>query len=387
MSEGFLQTLTPRELLAIVCQYGSEVAGGNTISGNASVCDSTILGYISSAVAWIKVTTQSVVPLYTNNDGAQTDKKLHPYLAAILSERRKWAQKREQRQPLTGLMIEHMAHMVTLSSVNSHSGVGLDMRSALYDWICLGIFCGLRLGEFGQSALPAGNHAGAFDPLPTGNSNIPLAWQGTPKSFVLDDFQFFAGNLVLISHSDLYQNMAAVEFVHVRWRYDKGKFNFITKKYQRQHGTLVCPVKRAANIVLRALALRLHPRMSPVGVFLSKNSQVYTIRGHHVRDFIQESCIRAYPDPAHYLRLHIKELQAHSLRITACVALDNAGVPHETIAFRLRWNSDAVKGYLRDCYRHIGDLTAKSVAGLISLADISPVSVPCHVTTQELFDR
>jgi hypothetical protein len=170
-----------------VCQYGSEVASGNTISRNVSVCDSTILGYISSAAAWIKVNTQSAVPLYTSNDGAQTDKKLHPNLAAILSERRKWAQKREQRQPLTGLMIEHMAHMVASLGAIPHSGVGMNMWSALYDWIYLGIFCSLRLGEFGQSALPAGHNAGAFDPLPTGNPNIPLVWQGTPTSFVLDD--------------------------------------------------------------------------------------------------------------------------------------------------------------------------------------------------------
>jgi hypothetical protein len=119
-----------------------------------------------------------------------------------------------------------------------------------------------------------------------------------------------------------------------------------------------------------------------MGVFLAMNSQMYTIRGHHVRDFLQEACVRAYLNPNHYLRLHIKELQAHSLRITACVALDNAGVSHETIAFRLRWNSDAVKGYLRDCYRHIGDLTAKSVSGLISHADISPASLPGHTPVQ-----
>jgi hypothetical protein len=246
------------------------------------------------------------------------------------------------------------------------------MLSALYDWICLGIFSGLRLGEFGQSSLPAGSAAGAFDPLPSGNPNIPLIWQGTPKAFVLDDFQFFTRNLALIQHATLLDKPDEAEYVHLRWRYDKGKFNFVTKKYQRQHGTLVCPVKRAASIVFRALSLQLHPLHSPLGVFIGRNSQLYTIRGHHLRDFMQDACIKAYPDPQHYLRIHIKDLQAHSLRITACVSLENAGVPHETIAFRLRWNSDAVKGYLRDCYRHIGDLTAKSVAGLIAHADIGP---------------
>jgi hypothetical protein len=312
--------------------------------------------------------------MYTNDDGSKPDSRLHPYLGSILSERRKWAQKREQRQPLTGLMIEHMAYRVAALTSPADPTVGMDITSAIYDWVCLGIFAGLRLGEFGQSALPAGSSAAAFDPLPTANPNIPLAWQGTPKAFVLDDFTFFTRELHLIPHSTLFTSPEAAEFVHLRWRYDKGKFNFITKKYQRQHGTLVCPVKRAASIVFRALTLKLHAKLFPVGVFVGKNLQIYTIRGHHVRDFIQEACISAYPDPQHYMRIHIRELQAHSLRITACVALDNAGVPHETIAFRLRWNSDAVKGYLRDCYRQIGDLTAKSVAGLISQADVGPAA-------------
>jgi hypothetical protein len=47
----------------------------------------------------------------------------------------------------------------------------------------------------------------------------------------------------MISHSALLDNPEAAEFVHLRWRDDIGKFDFITKKYQRQHGTLVCPVK------------------------------------------------------------------------------------------------------------------------------------------------
>jgi hypothetical protein len=258
--------------------------------------------------------------------------------------------------------------------------VGLDRISALYDWICLGIFAGLRLGEFGQSVLPTGSKADAYDPLPSDNPNIPQRWQGTPKAFVLDDFTFFDVRLTLIPHATLLENPEAAEFVHIRWRYDKGKFNFTTKKYQRQHGTLVCPVKRAASIVFRALVLQLPALTAPIGVFVGNNAQRYTIRGHHIRDFIQESCVRAYPNPQHYLRTHINELQAHSLRITACVALDNAGVPHETIAFRLRWNSDAVKGYLRDCYRHIGDLTAKSVSGLISHADVGLLPVDSHFT-------
>ena len=74
----------------------------------------------------------------------------------------------------------------------------------------------------------------------------------------------------------------------------------------------------------------------------------------------------AHPDPKHYLRIHIKRLVSHSNRVTAAVALYNAGVKIEDIAFRLRWNSDAVRFYLRDCFRTVGELTERVVNGAIS---------------------
>jgi hypothetical protein len=108
---------------------------------------------------------------------------------------------------------------------------------------------------------------------------------------------------------------------------------------------------------------------APLGIFVGANRQTYTIRGTHVKTFLHEACLHAYPDTNNYFRRNIKLFQAHSIRITACVALDNAGVAHEDIAFRLRWNSDAIKGYLRDCFRHVGELTARTVAGICSTAD------------------
>ena len=101
----------------------------------------------------------------------------------------------------------------------------------------------------------------------------------------------------------------------------------------------------------------------PLGMFYGKNKQRYTIRGHHVANLLQKACCLAYPDADHYMRLHILMIQAHSFRVFACVALANMGVNDDDISFRLRWNSDAVKLYLRDCYRTIGDLTNRAIAG------------------------
>jgi hypothetical protein len=69
---------------------------------------------------------------------AQSDKKLHPFI--YLGERRKWSQKHELRQTLTGLMIEQMAHMVAEATKTITIVIGLDRLLEMYDWIFLGIF-------------------------------------------------------------------------------------------------------------------------------------------------------------------------------------------------------------------------------------------------------
>jgi hypothetical protein len=98
-------------------------------------------------------------------------------------------------------------------------------------------------------------------------------------------------------------------------------------------------------------------------MFLAANNQRCTVGSKHIQEFMQRACKIAHPDPSHYLQIHINRLMSHSLRVTAAVALNNAGVSLDDIAFCLRWNSDAVKLYIRDCYRMINNLTCKALAG------------------------
>jgi hypothetical protein len=67
-----------------------------------------------------------------------------------------------------------------------------------------------------------------------------------------------------------------------------------------------------------------------------------TVRGRHMQAFMNCCCILAHPDANHHLRRQIKCLMAHCLRVTAAVALFNSGEDEHMIAFRHRWNSDAV---------------------------------------------
>ena len=73
------------------------------------------------------------------------------------------------------------------------------------------------------------------------------------------------------------------------------------------------------------------------------------------------ACCEAHPDESHYLRRHIRSISAHCMRVTAAVSLSNAGYTTDVIAHRLRWSSDAVELYLRDCWRNIGSYTTDAL--------------------------
>jgi DNA-binding CsgD family transcriptional regulator len=121
-------------------------------------------------------------------------------------------------------------------------------------------------------------------------------------------------------------------------------------------------VKAAISIIRRHRLLGRSPAL-PLGAFRNADAKICTIRGKHMEKHIQNGCRHAYPDPAHYLRMRIKLLQSHSIRIFACVALLNAGESVEDIAYRLCWNSDAVKQYIRDCHRLVDHMTQQALLG------------------------
>jgi hypothetical protein len=74
-------------------------------------------------------------------------------------------------------------------------------------------------------------------------------------------------------------------------------------------------------------------------------------------------CCLAYPDPTHYLRIHIDRLVPHSNRVTAAVCLKMGGATDEDIAFRLRWNIASVPTYLRECFQEVGTIMTTTLQG------------------------
>ena len=83
----------------------------------------------------------------------------------------------------------------------------------------------------------------------------------------------------------------------------------------------------------------------------------------HMRDVMRMACRLAYPNPAHYCRLHIQGLVAHSTRVTAALCLQLGGASVEDIAFRLRWHVSSVPTYLRECFNGITESMQTAVRG------------------------
>jgi hypothetical protein len=282
---------------------------------------------------------------------------LHPFLAETITQRRKWQQPKAKKEPYTTPMFHALRHDV-ISLARDHPSRLLDRLPAVFDWAILGVFTGSRLGEYGQSKPRRGEPFAVVPPTADAGE-----WAGTPLAFMRSDFTFYDIQRRLLSRSATHELLRSANEVHVRFRYDKSPTNFSVRKFRRSPGTFICAVKACISILQRADILQL-PTHFPVGVYRCSTAGDYRfIRGVDMSTIMRYACCAAYPDATHYMRLHIDRIMAHSNRVTACLALHQADLPAEVIAFRLRWTVPSVQFYIRESYAKIGEYTRKAVAG------------------------
>jgi hypothetical protein len=337
-----------------------DIHHGNSLRNTKNPSDKTIRGYMTSAAEAWKALTGMTVPLYEDpKDGERA--KLKPIVADILSQHRNWKPTKQKREPYTFAMFQALNDFLC-TSISIDGSVFLQERWAIFDWTRLGIFTGSRLAEYGQSkptpgalfaTVPWTTHAGE--------------WAGTPLAFIRDDFTFYDDKFVQLLQSEATQDSPprVAHSVFIRFRFDKSPTNFSIRKFRRISGTFLCPVKATISILRRADMLGI-PGDFPIGAFRMPSQQPgeFTfIKGDNVKRVMQEACVFGHPDPNHYMRKHIHLIQSHSNRVTAAVAMFNAGVPMETIANRLRWSVESVKHYLRECTTKIGFLTERAIQG------------------------
>lgn len=234
----------------------------------------------------------------------------------------------------------------------------LDLKAAVLDWTRLGIFSGCRCSEYAQTKAKRGE----FARVP--NTKAAGPWAGTPIAFLAEDFTFYDNEMCQVAHIEALHNAHLPFELHLRFRFDKSSHNFSIKKYRRGQGFL-CPVDAAISILARAHILQV-PEDCPIGVFRKDNTFTY-LQSTDVIKVMRQAVVDTYPNPKHYLRVHIAAIVSHSNRVTAAVVLKSMGLSDEDIAFRLRWHPDTVKHYVRECELQAESLTRAAFQGVHNL--------------------
>jgi hypothetical protein len=259
----------------------------------------TLRNYVKAATDCFSLLQGKPFTIYDIATLSQKKAYLHPYLHELISQRSNWTQPKPRKEPYTYRMLATQAHFLA-SSALSPTNVFLSKEYAVWDWLRLGVFTGSRLSEYAQSNLRRGQR---FQVVPT--SNDTGMWAGTPLAFIATDFTFYDANDCVIPHHAIYgqHRKKNVKTVHIRFCYDKSPHNFSFRKFPVSSDPILNPVDAAISILHRATMLKVLAT-EPMGVYGGKLGY-YFVKDSHVRDILRTICVRTYPDPSHYLRVHI----------------------------------------------------------------------------------
>ena len=109
----------------------------------------------------------------------------------------------------------------------------------------------------------------------------------------------------------------------------------------------------------------------PLTVYKNRKGQIKYLTGTILTNMIRKAVKKVYPD---ITREELMLYLAHSIRVWACVELDEAEKPPEFIKKRLRWLGESYRVYLRDTMKissqHVEALSNSSQA-VMDLIDSS----------------
>jgi hypothetical protein len=312
----------------------------------------TLLHYLTAAAKFLESITHQAIPLYDTSGPKPT---LIPLLGDKIAQRRKWQTPKPKREAYTFEILETLHTQVkTQRQTNDKSFLG--KKALVFDTQCLGVFTGSRASEYCQTKGPTS----AISRIPTQPGESPSSQP--PIAFIRSDFQFLTSDGSILPHSQLFVNPRAAIQLHLTFRHDKSGRNNTTRKFGVGQSWL-CPIRAATNILFRASTLGIPP-LDPVCAYQSPASPGYRfLRDTDVTSAMRQACIDTYPNPDHFLRIHIDRISSHSNRIYAAVSLSQAGETIDTIAQRLRWSAPSVSFYLRESATDVGSYTASTIQG------------------------
>jgi len=284
--------------------------------------------------------------------------KLHPFLADTFAARQAWTAPKPKREPFTSDMFIYMFDDISKCAAAMLS-ILFDLNAAIFDWTRLGTLSGSRVSKYAQTSTRKGTFSRVPDSLDAGD------WKNTPIEFIFSDFTFLTKAGRVAPHNRLQQLGYTVHELHIRFRFDKSTRNFTIRKFRRSGHHFLCTILGGISVISRAIALRVPPN-EPIGVYRTSNKGTYTyLRSYNVITRMQAVCRLAHPDKDRFFKKNAALMVSHSNRVTAAVALQNAGLSIDAIAFCLPWSPESVKDYLRDCSHAVGELTLQAVKGAL----------------------
>ncbi len=136
------------------------------------------------------------------------------------------------------------------------------------------------------------------------------------------------------------------------------------------------------QLVLRARRLN-QPDDMPVAVYTTKKGKVMYLTGNKIAELLWKAVKNVYPDTTPD---KFKQYSAHSLRVWACVLLNEAGKLPDYIKKRLRWLGNSFRIYLWDTaiiqHQHVRALLAASQEVMDLIAALSKDVIALFTMTE-----
>jgi len=128
-----------------------------------------------------------------------------------------------------------------------------------------------------------------------------------------------------------------VEAVGTRYAVQKNRRNGQVIWYSKDVANpSFCPVARALSLICRAL-ISGQPPSDPICVYRDTTDNTVYLTGAAITEYFRYITKLVYPDID---AAALASISSHSLQVTTCVLLSEAGMPVYFIVLRLRWITD-----------------------------------------------
>lgn len=246
-----------------------------------------------------------------------------------MRDKDKFEKEAERRSPLTDAVIDEM-RMATKNPTVSIT----DLQSIMWDVVGLGRYTGNRIQEIGMDAPDKIKYYSTPDGL-------------VMRAFSVDNILFKDSHGMPISTESALASPESVVQAGTRYDIQKNRVNGQVLWYHKDIlNPDYCPVMRALSLVRRAVQLGQLPS-DPLCVYIKNDKRVY-LTDKVVTEYYRTVTQRVHPTITEEM---LSLISTHSIRVTACILLAEAGKPMYFIKLRLRWLSNCFETYLRNTDR------------------------------------